>query len=396
MPGQHALLSPSAAHRWINCTAAPRLEQHAPDNSSSYAQEGTLAHAICARKLKEFLGQNTKGEQAEIDQLKEAYYCGEMEEYTDTYTAIVLEKYNAAKLKTKDAQLLVETRLQFDDYVPQSFGTADALIIADGCMDVIDFKYGKGVRVDATDNSQMKIYALGAYLANCFEYRIERICMTIVQPRIDNICEFEINVSDLMDWAENELKPKAKQAYDGTGEQNPGTWCQFCKVKSSCKALAARCIETAEEFSDPKLVSKADMESRVLPMLDTIKTWLTGMEEYALQQALAGTSYNGYKVVEGRSNRKITDEAKAREILAKEGYAETEYMKPATLCGITDLEKLVGKKRFAALMAAYIVKPQGKPTLVPATDKRPVYSTAASDFDGIEVNENINPKKQTK
>ena len=344
------------------------------------------------------MGLDTKGEEKEIAQLNDQYHTGEMDEYTDTYKTIVLEKFNAARTVTKDAQLLIETRLDFSEYVPEAFGTSDATIIADGLMEVIDFKYGKGVRVSAVDNEQMKIYALGAYLKHSFEYRIDRVRMTIVQPRIDNICEFEINVSDLMDWAENELKPKAKEAYDGTGEQNPGTWCQFCKVKNCCKALAARCIDTAEEFSDPKLVSKTDMESRVLPMLDTIKTWLTGMEEYALQQALNGTSYNGYKVVEGRSNRKITDEAKARAILAKEGYAEAEYMKPATLCGITDLEKLIGKKRFAALMADYITKPQGKPTLVPATDKRPVYSTAASDFDGIEVNdnENNNPKNQTK
>ena len=370
----------------MHCPAAPRLEQDAPDTASSYALEGTLAHAICARKLKDILHQDTAAERAEIEKLKAEYYSGEMSEYTDTYVAVVMAKYNAARRKTADARLLIETRLQFDDYVPESFGTADALVIADGCMDVVDFKYGKGVRVDATDNTQMKIYALGAYLANNFEYRIDRICMTIVQPRIDNICEYEITVDDLMEWAESELAPKAREAYNGTGEQNPGTWCQFCKVKNRCKALAARCLDTVEEYNAPKLVSKADMESRVLPMLDIIKTWLTGMEEYALQQALAGTSYNGYKVVEGRSNRKISNEAEARAILAKEGYAESEYMKPAALRGITDLEKLVGKKRFAALMADYLTKPQGKPALVPASDKRPPYSSAAGDFDGIDIN----------
>lgn len=386
MPELHALLSPSAAYRWMHCPAAPRLEQDAPDTASSYALEGTLAHAICARKLKDILHQDTAAERAEIEKLKAEYYSGEMSEYTDTYVTVVMAKYNAARRKTADARLLIETRLQFDDYVPESFGTADALVIADGCMDVVDFKYGKGVRVDATDNTQMKIYALGAYLANNFEYRIDRICMTIVQPRIDNICEYEITVDDLMEWAESELAPKAREAYNGTGEQNPGTWCQFCKVKNRCKALAARCLDTVEEYNAPKLVSKADMESRVLPMLDIIKTWLTGMEEYALQQALAGTSYNGYKVVEGRSNRKISNEAEARAILAKEGYAESEYLKPAALRGITDLEKLVGKKRFAALMADYLTKPQGKPTLVPASDKRPPYSSAAGDFDGIDIN----------
>lgn len=369
----------------MNCTAAPHMEANAPDNSSSYAQEGTLAHAICARKLKEFLGKDTAAEQKEIAELHDLYYSGEMEEYTDTYKTIVLEKYAAARSVVKDAQLLIETKLDFGDYVPESFGTADALIIADGCMEVVDFKYGKGVRVDATDNSQMKIYALGAYLANCFEYRIDRVKMTIVQPRIDNICEFEISVSDLMAWAETELRPKAQEAHAGTGKANPGAWCQFCKVKASCKALAEKCIDTYTNHPNPGEISKSDMETKVLPMLDIIASWLTGVNDYALQQALSGVTYDGYKVVEGRSNRRITDPGAVQKAIAGLGYKQDEFMKPSELRGITDLEKLVGKKQFTALCGEYITKPQGKPTLAPASDKRPVYSTVADDFSDINV-----------
>lgn len=386
MPGQHALLSPSAAHRWMNCAAAPRLEADAPDNESSYAQEGTLAHAYCAKKLKAFMGLPTDVEDKEIEELNSTYHTGEMDEYTDTYKTIVLEKFNAAGTVTKDAQLLIETRLDFSDYVPEAFGTSDAAIIADGCMEIIDFKYGKGVKVSAVDNPQMKIYAIGAYLANSFEYRIDRVRMTIVQPRIDNLSEFEMSVTDLMEWAEKELRPKAEAAHKGNAQQNPGEWCQFCKVKCSCKALANRCATIAKGNPNPELIAPEEMAADILPWLSIIKAWCTSVEEYALQQALGGVAYPGFKLVEGRSNRKITDSDAVASLLAKQGYDQTEYMKPATLNGISDLEKLVGKKRFATLCADYITKPQGKPTLVPNEDKRPAYNAASDDFNDININ----------
>lgn len=385
MPGQHALLSPSAAHRWMNCTAAPRLEAAAPDEDSSYAQEGTLAHAYCAQKLKSFIGLDTTDEAKEIAQLNDEYHTGEMDEYTDTYKTIVLEKFNAARTVTKDAQLLIETRLDFSEYVPEAFGTSDATIIADGLMEVIDFKYGKGVRVSAVDNEQMKIYALGAYLKHSFEYRIDRVRMTIVQPRIDNLSEFEMSIPDLLKWADEVLRPKAVEAFSDHGIQNPGEWCQFCKVKCGCKALAEKCTSIAQGNPDPGLITPKKMAADILPWLAIIKSWVSSMEDYTLQQALAGVSYPGYKLVEGRSNRKITDDKAVIALLSKEGYDESEYMKPAVLCGIGDLEKLVGKKRLAVLCADYITKPQGKPTLTTSDDKRPAYNAAADDFNDIEV-----------
>ena len=377
----HALLSPSAAHRWLNCTAAPRLEADVPDEGSDFAAEGTLAHAYCAKKLKAFLGLPTADEDEEIGTLYDKYHTGEMDEHTSTYASIVLERFNAAKTVTRDAQLLIETRLDFSDYIPEAFGTADAIIIADGTMEVIDFKYGKGVRVSAERNPQMQIYALGAYEAFSFEYRIEKIRMTIVQPRIDNLSEYELSVSDLMAWVDGELVPKARLAYEGRGTQAPGEWCQFCKVKSSCRALAEHCLGIAD--GDPSLISIADLAAKVLPALPVIKTWLAGVEEHALQRALSGDNIPGWKIVEGRSIRKIVDTAGAAKALNGAGFDD--IFKPQELRGITDLEKMVGKKQFATLCSSFIDKPQGKPTLAPEDDKRPAFNPIINDFKNIEL-----------
>lgn len=379
----HALLSPSAAHRWINCTAAPRLEADVEDKGSEFAAEGTLAHAYCAQKIKAFLGLPTEGEAKEIAELNERYHTGEMDEYTDTYKTIVLEKFNAARAKTKDALLLIETRLDFSEYVPDAFGTADAIIIADGTMEVIDFKYGKGVKVSAVDNPQMKIYALGAYKKFSFEYNIDRVRMTIIQPRIENFSEWELSVSELMAWTDGVLTPKAQQAYKGDGPQVPGDWCQFCKVKSNCRALTQKCIEAAKNNPDPKLIGPDELAADVLPMLATVKTWLAGVEDYALQQALSGVQLAGWKVVEGRSVRKITDQDGAALALNKAGYKSTEIYKPQELRTITDLEKLTGKKQFAAICGDFIEKPHGKPTLAPESDKRPAIDPLADDFKDV-------------
>ena len=383
MPGVHALLSPSAAHRWMNCTAAPRLEENVEDKGSSYAEEGTLAHAYCALKLKEFLGFDISEEAAEIAMYDDQYHTGEMDEYTDTYYTIVVEKFNAARAKTRDAQLLVETRLDFTKWVPDGFGTGDATIIADGCLEIIDFKYGKGVKVSAVNNPQMKIYALGAYDKFNFEYNIDRVKMTIVQPRIDNLSEFEISVSDLLWWAKTELKPKAEEAYTGKGKQAPGEWCQFCKVKAQCKALANTALTIAREKANPNLISPEEMATEVLPYIEVIKSWLKGIEDFTLQAALEGTNYPGYKLVAGRSIRKITNPDAVIALLTKEGFAPETILKPTELRTITDLEKLIGKKAFGTLCKDYIEKPQGKPTLVPDSDKREAYNSAADDFKDI-------------
>lgn len=379
----HALLSPSASHRWLHCTAAPRLEEGIKDEGSDYAAEGTLAHAYCAMKLKNFLGLPTDGEKEEIAALQEKYGTGEMAEYTDTYVTIVLEKYNAARAATPDAQLLVETRLDFSDYVPEAFGTADAIIIADGTMEVIDFKYGKGVKVSAVENPQMMIYALGAYARFAFEYRIDNLRATIVQPRIDNLSEYEITVEELTAWAANVLAPAAEKAYKGEGPQTPGPWCQFCKVKNQCRALANKCKEVVAV--DPKLITPEELAKDVLPMVPIVKTWISGVEDFALAQALNGVQLPGWKIVEGRSVRKITDTDSVAAVLTKNGYKQNDIFKPVEMRTITDLEKLVGKKQFAAMCGEWINKPQGKPTLAPEGDKRKAIDPIADDFKGINI-----------
>lgn len=379
----HALLSPSASHRWLHCTAAPRLEEGIKDEGSDYAAEGTLAHAYCAMKLKEFLGLPTDGEKEEIAALQEKYGTGEMSEYTDTYATIVLEKFNAARAVTPDAQLLVETRLDFSDYVPEAFGTADAIIIADGTMEIIDFKYGKGVKVSAVENPQMMIYALGAYARFAFEYRIDNLRATIVQPRIDNLSEYEITVEELTSWASNVLTPAAEKAYKGEGPQTPGSWCQFCKVKNQCRALADKC--KAAVAVDPKLITPEELAKDVLPMVPIVKTWISGVEEFALAQALSGVQLPGWKIVEGRSIRKITDTDSVADALTKSGYTQSDIYKPIEMRTITELEKLVGKKQFAALCGEWVNKPQGKPTLAPESDKRKAIDPAADDFKDVNV-----------
>lgn len=380
--GAHALLSPSAAHRWMNCTAAPLLEINVEDAGSDYAAEGTLAHAYCALKLKKYLGLPTADEEKEIEALSQ-YHTGEMDEYTDTYVSIVLEKFNAARAHTKDAQLLVETRLDFSKHIPDAFGTADAIIIADGTIDEIDFKYGKGVKVSAFQNPQMMIYGLGAFEKFDFEYDIRRVRMTIIQPRIDNLSEYEVTTAELLSWAIKELEPKAKEAYSGKGKQQPGDWCQFCKVKHTCRALVNLCKETAQ--NNAQLLSTDELAKDVLPMLPIIKTWLAGVEDYALQQALSGVSLPGWKLVEGRSNRKIVNVEGAATALINAGYAKTAIYKPQELCTITELEKMVGKKQFAALCADFIEKPKGKPTLAEESDKRPALDPVAEDFKDVQL-----------
>jgi hypothetical protein len=379
MPSSHALLSPSSAHRWLNCTAAPRLEEHFEDEGSDYAREGTLAHAYCAKRLKEYLGLPTDDEDAEIDEYAD-YLTGEMAEHVDTYYTIVIEKYNEALKRTADAKLLVEVQLDFSDVIPESFGTSDAVIIADDEMEVIDFKYGKGVKVSATENPQMMIYALGAYNAYSDEYNIKKVRMTIVQPRLDSLSEYELTVRKLKKWTKDVLKPRARAAFKGEGEQMPGEWCRFCKCKGQCRALAKKSIETATRFESPDLISDDEMAHEVLPSLPVIRTWLEAVETYALKQALAGSTFDGYKVVAGRSIRKIVNPDAVMATLDEHGFRADDYLKPSELRSLGDLERLVGKKRFSELCGSFIDKPQGKPTLVTIDDKREAYNPAAADF----------------
>lgn len=388
MPGSHALLSPSAAHRWLNCTPSVRLEEGIEDKGSDFAAEGTLAHAICEQKLLTLLGRPHDEADKEIEELSPKYHSGEMDEYTDTYKAIVMEKYNAAKVNTPDAQLLVEVRLDFRSFLQDSFGTADAVIIADDLMEIIDFKYGKGVKVSAFQNPQMRIYALGALDEFLLEYNIKRVRMTIVQPRIDNLSEDEMPVSSLIKWRDEVLRPASELAFRGDGEQVPGEWCRFCKVKASCKALATLATKTCnEDFKNPRLISDEDIP-KLLPLIPVLKSWMDDFTVFSLERAMAGAHLEGYKVVEGRSIRQVTDQDGLVGILTQEGFDRDILFRPAELKTLGDLEKIVGKKKFADLSKPYVTKPQGKPTLVELSDKRPPLSLQSANDDFKELNSN--------
>ncbi len=380
----HALLSPSAAHRWLHCTAAPLLEAKVPDEGSEYAREGSLAHAMAACRLKDYLGRSTDAERREIDELSE-YRTGEMEECVADYCNAVLDRYREATERSPDAVLIVEKKVDASEWAPGVTGTADAIIIFDGMMDVIDLKYGKGVEVSADHNPQMMIYALGAISRYNMEYSIDTVRMSIYQPRIGNYSSFEAPVASLIAWGGEILAKAAAEATAGPGRTQAGDWCKFCKVRGSCRALADYCTEPFERYPDPAELTLAEIAAEILPRLSAIKAWCGTMEEYALDKALAGEAVPGYKLVEGRSVRKITDPGELHSRLMVAGWPDTDTMRPAELRTITDLEKLVGKKNFAELSDGCVDKPAGKPTLVAADDKRKEYKPA-NNFDNLNGN----------
>jgi hypothetical protein len=308
---------------------------------------------------------------------------GEMWEAVKFYEDICVEKINEARKASPDAEVHVEERLDVSPWVPEGFGTGDMVLVSDTTMEVIDFKYGKGVKVDAHDNSQMRLYALGLYNAYGMLYGADKVCMTIVQPRIGNVSSEDITIEELLKWGEY-IKPLAQMAYEGTGERCAGAHCKFCRVAPTCRALADYELEMVKESTKPDELTDIDI-AEIIRRADSIKKWLTTIEEYALHAATVdGIAWPGLKVVEGRSVRKISNEAAAQTILSNAGYESESFLKPVTLKSITELEKLVGKKKFAELMADVITKPPGKPTIVDESDKRPAMDLSTvkdSDFD---------------
>ena len=371
-PKSHAILSASSSHRWLNCNPSARLEQEFEDQETEAASEGTAAHALCEHKLRKALKLRSKKPVSQYD-------CDEMDDYTDGYVQFVLEQLAQAKLTCPDPQVLIEQRLDFSCYVPDGFGTSDCLIIASPRLHVIDFKYGLGVLVDAYQNPQMMLYALGALrIFDCL-YDITEVSMSIYQPRRENVSTWTISVDELMDWAENTLRPKADLAYKGEGEYSPGSWCQFCKAAVKCRARAEAKLDLARfEFAQPPLLSDAEIEE-ILGKLDDLTKWANEIMAYAQDAAINhGKEWAGYKLVESRTNRKYTDEDAVARAAASAGYRDI-YKK--TLISITEMEKLMGKQTFKEILGGLIVKPIGKPTLVPASDKRPAITTTGAKHD---------------
>ena len=368
----HAVLSASGSHRWLNCTPSARLELEFENTTSEAAREGTAAHALCEHKLKKFLKKRSKRPVSD-------YNSDEMEECTDAYAEFVMEQYEEAKKSCKDPVILIEQKLDFSCYVPEGFGTGDCIIISDDKLHIIDFKYGQGIFVEAEHNPQMMLYALGTLEIYDALYDIKEVSMTIFQPRRENVSTWTIPIEELKVWAEEELKPKAQMAYDGDGEYLPGEWCTFCKVSVKCRARAEEKMKLARlEFKMPPLLTDAEIEE-VLDVLPDLTKWANEITAYATEAAIHhGKEWNGFKVVEGRSNRKYRDELLVAEAAREHGYTDI-YRQ--TLIPMTEMQKLMGKSAFEEILGDLIYKPPGKPILVPNTDKRPAMNTAASDFE---------------
>lgn len=405
-PNNHALLSASSAHRWLACTAAPHFEENFPNGTSTYAEEGTLAHSICelyARK--KFSVMTTRKFNAELKKLQaQPLYQDEMLKTAEAYVEYLTEK---AMAYPSTPHVAMEVKVDLTDYIPDGFGTCDCIMVGGDTLHITDYKHGKGVPVDAVGNPQMRLYALGALKLYSAVYgdQIKRVSMGICQPRLSEAAsENSLTAEELLAWGDS-IKPIAKEAYDGPGNFCPGDHCRFCKGKTQCRARAAHFagfsdfvgLELEGRMTEEK---KAERECRVafgaelspilsnaevadlLVQAEGLAAWYKDLQEYATGALLAGDEIPGFKLVEGRSNRTFSNVDEAIQALIAAGYDEALIYdrKPKTL---TELEKMLGKKDFASLLAPFVVKPQGKPTLAPASDKRAAFNPGAAEFEGV-------------
>lgn len=376
----HAVLSASGSKRWLSCPPSARLERKFPDKSGEAAQEGTLAHALAEARIRHWLGKiSERGLTLRIDRIRhDALYSPEMGEYVSEYVDLCIEKINEAQ-----GTALVEERLDFSRWVKNGFGTGDMVIIGDDVLEIVDLKYGKGVPVSAEGNTQMQLYALGAIEQYGYIYGFDHVRMSIFQPRNGGLSTQLMSVEELLVWGES-IKPIAELAYEGKGDFKAGDHCRFCRAAAQCKALADYNMEIAKlEFRDADLLTD-DEVSFVLERVDGLVRYAEKIKTHALEEALKGHRWPGFKVVAGRSNRRITDAAKAIKLLRGAGYADDVIYKPLEIQTITDLEKTITKKKFGEILGSVVEKPPGKPTLVPADDERPEYDPVQSEFEVME------------
>lgn len=367
----HALLSASSSHRWIHCPPSAKLCAEQDDRASPYAQQGTDAHELCQYKVEHALGRNVKDPTENLE-----FFDSEMDNCSDSYCSYVMEGLEDIKSHCPDPEIMVEQHLDFSKWVPQGFGTGDCIIVGDDVLHVIDYKHGLGIIVSAEKNSQMMCYALGALEIFDGIYDIHTIKMTIFQPRRDNISTYTITKDELLKWAEQVLAPTAALAIKGEGDFRAGDHCQFCRIKATCRKRAEYNMELAKyDFQAPANLNESEIAD-ILPKIDDLVSWANDIKEYALQQALSGVKYTGFKVVEGKSNRKYTDDTVVASVVTDAGFDPYEKK----LLGITAMTSLLGKKQFDELLGDLIHKPPGKPTLVSDTDKRPALNTAKDDF----------------
>lgn len=369
MPEKHAAITASGSHRWIHCPPSARLEAQFPDNSSEAAAEGTKAHDLAERKLKAWMKSGRRQRFKEDDEV--------MQEATDGYRDYVIGIFNELKAAGADPDLNIEVRLDLSDWIPEGFGTSDACIPSSTCLHIVDLKYGKGVKVDAPENSQMRLYALGAVALFWPLFEFEKVKMHIYQPRLDHISTEELTTEELIAWGET-IKPIAKLAFEGKGEAHSGEWCTFCRCRNVCKVRATEMFEVLEDQPETMFMT-LDEVAAYLPKLDEAIKWAKGLQDYALDKARAGEKIPGYKLVEGRAARKIKDQKAMALALQDAGFGPDLIWKPQELQTLTVLEKMIGKKAFAADYADYIEKPKGKPVLVPESDKRPEWIEATPE-----------------
>ena len=374
MPEVHAILSASSSKRWLNCTPSARLEQNFPNESSVYAEEGTAAHALGEYKLRKYLHERVRRPTSEFD-------TDEMDANTDIYAEYIISTVERIKETCPHPLVMVEERLDYSYLVPQGFGTGDCVIIADGTLYVMDYKNGKGVFVSCDHNPQMMLYAFGAYHAYGYLYSITKVSMTIIQPRLENISTFECSVEELLDWAENYVRPRARLVKTEFLDLDSGV---LADEQEETDATAAYDPDTtAPTFKSPALLSKTDIE-KMLPTLNRIESWIEAIFAYVSSEAINhGVCWDGYKVVEGRSKRQFLDPKAVAGAATKAGYTDIYKTEMITL---TEFEKLMGKKKFQEVLGEYVVKPPGKLALVPDSDPRPAVDldTAADEFTPLE------------
>ena len=375
---KHAYLSASASHRWLLCPPSAKLCAEEPDYGSEYAMQGTCAHELAQYLLEQALGRPCEDPTENL-----SYYDGEMQEAAEGYRDFVLEQLEEIKKTCKDPLICVEQTLDFSKWVEHGFGTGDCVIVADGMLQIIDLKYGLGVLVHAKENSQLMCYALGALDTFGDLYEIKRVKLSIYQPRRDNVDSWELGTEQLLNWAETVLKPAAQLAYAGGGDFLAGDHCVFCKVKASCRKRAEYAKEiTKEKLKEPAKLSPEEIAA-ILPRVETLLSWAEDVKNYALRQALKGVSFPGWKLAEGRSVRKFRDENTVAKIVTAAGYEPYEKK----LLGITAMTKQLGKKRFEELLKDYVMKPPGKPVLVPESDSRPASNAVLNHFKEYDMEE---------
>lgn len=382
---KHYFVSPSNLHRCLVCTPSAMLETHFPDSQSPSAAEGTLAHKLAEVELQNFLRCNEpllKEQRKKL--MKSEFWSQSMDDYVEEYVSEVIRRYLNIKEDDPATVLLLEQKIVLDDFIPGGFGYGDAIIVGNHTVEVIDLKYGRNVAVSAEGNPQLRAYALGAYGELSCVYDIDTVVVTIVQPRNGGVSSETVPVKDLLAWAD-EMRPRIELALQGEGEFVAGSHCKFCRAAVRCKALADYELEIAKkQFEDASVLSDEDI-AEILGKADGLISWVNKITGYALQEAVdKGRKWPGWKLVAGRSNRKLSDEGEARKLLKEAGYTEDQFLKPQEIKGFTDLEKLIGKKKLDTLFKDVIIKPPGKPKLAPESDKRPEWNAAKADFEDLD------------